>query len=364
MQPQEGGDAVAVKPPAPTLNPENIERVRARVAAELDVGVPIATLADPNRPDTLRPFALIGVTPQAPANRSLWHRCSFCETDRKFRKGRIILGCDMALRMIGDECWKDDYGDEEWKEAKEDLRGYELRKRFDALRSQLLPALNTITETLRSMSTEHGESLARISNLGAEIRGKMPHLYEPLSEAKRRSGALTIEEVVENPAYELNRRSSPFVTVMRASHRPQGLEILDMPALKPMVWSAVDLLARVPSLVAGLEGGKLSNRQFASRMRELVAICRNGLEKIRYMRALGLGCFSFFDTHHLIALCRWANDSNCILQLEDLTFEHQPFTLRQIDRRGNVVELTWPRTLVPSAFPDVGPTLLTLSSLE
>jgi len=112
------------------LAARDVEHTRKLYAAHIEAGGTAEVFApEPMRPEKGLDFAFIGRAPKR-KSMSSYYRCSFCQTDRKFAAGNVVLSADGLLRLIGPDCWREHIDPEQYNAQEADLRDYELQERF------------------------------------------------------------------------------------------------------------------------------------------------------------------------------------------------------------------------------------------
>lgn len=202
------------------------EGVRARVAAHLATKRPVEELGvERNRPADTKDFAFVGMAPKRSSQQD-WYRCSFCQRDRQFAAGRIVLSSDSLLRLIGDDCWEKHLDKTRYAEEREDWDAYRRRQEFEKIRERVGPAATAVATCVRKVLQEHEALLQFVEGLPRILRERAPVLRERLQAAARRGGQLQVERVVHD--YATGGNIFQFETV----HRVSGIgAVLEQPRL-------------------------------------------------------------------------------------------------------------------------------------
>ena len=167
---------------------------REAVKRRLAEGSPLSAWPDidPMRPAEKTTIAFVGRTPKAPNDHDLWHRCSFCQHDRKFQEGTIVLCEDHRLRLIGDRCWKNHIESGDYEDAKHDWMNFQSRDAFQRALPLLVAELTSVEDQLFGLLRTQAETLGEAGALPVETANVLEPIGRFLREAKREGGRLFV----------------------------------------------------------------------------------------------------------------------------------------------------------------------------
>ena len=204
----------------------SIERFRKLYAAHISAGHTAETFAGERlRPERGLDFAFIGRTPKAKST-STYYRCSFCQTDRKFAAGIVVLSSDGRLRLIGPDCWKEHIDTEQYRAQEADLRDYELRQRFALHRDRIHASVRDAVPRVRTLAHARNSLLDLAEGFPRVIEQDASGLSALLRRLRPDGGRLTVETYVPDERAGKNEQGRylkyrPEQTVV---HRVAGLD--------------------------------------------------------------------------------------------------------------------------------------------
>lgn len=292
------------------IRPQETETVRRRVGEHLrEHGTLDGLAVDGKRPDPLHPLVFIGRTPAA-KSRLAYHRCSFCETDRKFSRGFIVLCGDRHLRLIGPECWKSSRDADRFAAGRADFLNYEIECRFFRVKDRLAEELGQTAIELRRSVRQRQNWIAFAEKAHHAMANGNSALWREILEASRNSGQLTVERLVREKRGQQERSYWTRVPVaglmgVTALVRPiSGITaVLDKAADK-----CLTLRDRVQTLARdGEENSSRVARAFMLIAKEIDPVQAPLVNLAERLRNLSL----FFSPDNLASLERWATDEEC-----------------------------------------------------
>ncbi len=182
------------------IAPQQVDRTRKLYAAHiaaLGKAEDFATVG--TKPEKGLEFAFIGRTEKrnSPSN---YYRCSFCQTDRKFSAGNVVLSADGLLRLIGPECWKDHIDPERYQAQEADLRGYELRTRFAAYGGRIQQAVSDAIPRVRTLAYASASLLSHAERLPLAIASDTTGFGALLRRIRPAGGRLAVEQYLPDEA--------------------------------------------------------------------------------------------------------------------------------------------------------------------
>lgn len=341
----------------PSIDPAQLEAVRERVIRLThDTNSLDGLEIEPNAPPRGMPFAIVASVPLLPVgqreDRRSWWRCSYCERSMQFVHGKILLGADGCLRLIGDDCWKDHISFLAWGEARDDHAEYQRKVRFRRIQSQFPSVLESMNASAANV-IRLPECKKICLSFADTFASTFPQLMADMSECLERHKALG--EVKRVTRYsELEGRTGQrladrdddkgpssreeFVLI----HAPIGLDALttapaqafdNLEQGRAKVWAAQRMLR---------DGGweKLATSAFTKKFRELDTCCRSAIEHLSNAAASINAIQAFTGPQNLQGIALWANRCEPCLY-----GSYKPLSggLRYTPEEGREVEYTVPR---------------------
>jgi hypothetical protein len=171
----------------------------------------------------LHDFAFVGLAPKRTGPNSRY-RCSFCQTDQKFKSGRIVLSSDGSLRLIGDDCWKRHLDEDRYNREAQDYKDYLTRQRFDRLRDRFYPAIRNAAQQLRLLIISSHDDILFVEELPRLLRRHARSLFEQFAEARRAGDQLRVEKIVRDYTAIERGGSDRSTTRLETVHFAAGLD--------------------------------------------------------------------------------------------------------------------------------------------
>lgn len=328
--------------------------VRLRVSAHLAEKRAVEELGiAPNRPADLHDFAFVGIAPKR-SSQSEWYRCSFCETDRKFSSGRIVLSSDNLLRLIGDECWQKHLDRNRYEEEKQDYRNYERRQRFEQLRERLRPKLDATITKLHTVITNNEDTFLFVENLPDLIASGAPVLLEQFQQARRVGGQLRVERsVIDYAAMERDGRQR---SVLRTEviHTILGLNAIFKPSPQPQneLQSALNNILSARNLIVRTEWESVNNAQADKAISTIESNIRDGISAAERSREAVNNAAAFCSQRNVAGLVLWSDDTDSELMFYGrITSTKDGFSFTP--ENGQKFSLRRPETLNTNLVPDL-----------
>lgn len=329
------------------------EGARARVAVHVATKRPIEELSiERNKPADSKDFAFVGMAPKRSAQ-SNWYRCSFCQTDRKFSAGRVVLSSDGLLRLIGDECWnlhldKDRYGCEV-----QDWRDYERKERFARIRQKVCPAITTVADKVLDALKGSADALRFAAELPRTLRDGAPLLANRLEQARRNGGRLQVDRVVRDYAAMERGGSERFIPQAETLHIVRGLDAA-VGSVRPIDTELRQVLPRLHSVKRAIyetQWDSISNQRAAKTISAIekdiqVAILQIGASSLTINNAC-----DFLSFENIGGIVRWGSDPDCDFVLEGVALKRLPDGFQFHSPEG-IFELRRPSNLVRGLLPD------------
>lgn len=291
------------------------DSVRGRVAAHLEAGGSVEELGiEPNRPPDTTDFAFVGRAAKRQSH-AQWYRCSFCQTDRKFSGGRIVLSSDKLLRLIGDDCWDRHLDSERYHREKEDLRDYERKQEFIRIRERLLPIVLALATELRDCLRASIQIIAFVDKLPTMTRQAAPPIFSILERTKRQGGALQVDRSSRDYSAMAQSGIDRFILQPQTIHIVMGLDsvIGPPPQIENSLRGALRLLHGVKHEISETNWDDVGNTKAAKIVNSIIKNTREAASNIDKARdAVGKAC-DFFGASNLIGIVRWGADSDCDL---------------------------------------------------
>jgi hypothetical protein len=338
---------------------DEAEAVRRRIRAHFDSGGTVAELGpDKWKPQELdKPFALVGGTPPAKI-RDAWYRCSFCETDLKFKVGSIVLCYDRKLRLIGDECWRDYFNADAWKEARQDYLSHRKRAAFSEVRSGLQEEVSSFLRSVREILSHTRSHIRQSERIGSTLAREMPPVWRRLNDARRNGGMLMVERIVsaesraiQEAAAETTGRRAPverFTLVPK--HRVLGLSVLDRRDLAGPLEASLKASYAADEKLRTTDWDELPLRTFSRTIAQVLQSFRSLADDVDDAIAFKSDLDAFFSSANLIGLREWSADPDCDLWLDGVLIVSGD-TIRFEPEQGEAAQISAPELVGAAFFP-------------
>lgn len=354
--------------PDQKIDPIRLGQVRAEIKRHFETGGTIEELEiEPNSPVPGTAFAFVAPTPKLPSlanyDRSFWRRCCYCQTDRKYKDGKIVLCADGYLRLIGPDCWHHHIDKLDWNAAKEDWAAYQRRERFETLKDRLKPALETFRSELRFTSEKFAGSIAFTDTFSPRFASLMPELARHLGNAiSRNSGELSVDRMV--PAFGALEGAAGYRTSQEKDqapryrpqaetlHRLAGVDALSQPqgSTKKQLEEARKSVDSAIYKFRNTDWDSLSNIAFKKIADEIERDCKTSIGAVETLLKNMHSVRTFLSRPNITGITKWANDHDCELCFSG-TYKIIPNGIRHAPERGDFVEIALPEGF---AIPRLG----------
>lgn len=268
-------------------------------------------------------FAIVSPTPKlngyVRGDNSNWRRCSYCERDRQFVDGYLVYCADNKLRLLGMDCWRQHFDEQDWTAAKEGYRDFDRRERFEQLMQQLRPASKAVQYLLRDRSdwlsaVEFAEGFAE------QVEKRFPDLFHALAKVAANDGQATVEKWVLNIGSLEGRRgqataqeeSDKAGRVLRSVPvaRIHGLHALKKRSVRGMPDWAFKTICDANRLLEDTPWDDLSDRAFREKEREYRELCGEAIRLIDVLLDRLQEIRLFLSPQNVQAICKWAGDND------------------------------------------------------
>ena len=312
---------------------------------------------EPNRPSAGTPFAFVAPVPALPKHlrhdRDAWHRCSYCETNKRFVDGRIVLCGDGLLRTIGVDCWQHHIEEAEWTAAVEEWGRFRRRERFLAMRDQLFPTLLRLQWQLATEFKLHMTSVAFADGVVNRVYRLMPRLADELAKASKAGGSLTVERRVQDfAAMEGSRgqrnsqRDTDAVRYKAELHTVftcRGVEIFLKDGIAgQLLDGAVNRIILLNDRIRRIEWETIGDLSFTREANHIEKGCRSIIADVATAIAHLRSVRTFFSAPNVAGIVRWASDHDCELCLYGGEYDVVPAGICYSPDRGDTVSISLP----------------------
>lgn len=274
-------------------------------------------------------FAIVSPTPKlhgyVRGDNSNWRRCSYCERDRQFVDGYLVYCADDKLRLLGMDCWRRHFDEQDWAAAKEGYRDFDRRERFEQLMQQLRPASKAVQYLLRGRddwlpALEYAEGFAE------QVEERLPDLFQALAKVAVNDGQATIEKWVLNVGSLEGRRGQ--VTAQEKSDgkaervlqpvpvaRINGLLALKKRSIRGIPDKAFKAICEANRLLEDTPWADLTDRAFREKERDYRELCQEAIRLLDVLHDRLQEIRLFLSPQNVQAICRWAGDNDNELSL-------------------------------------------------
>lgn len=314
------------------VDPVELARVRAKVKDHLTAGRPLEELGiTPTKPADGIKFAFVHPTPRIigtakTPDRSRWRRCSYCETERKWIDGSIVLCGDGELRLIGPDCWHTHIDEQDWAVATEEYEQYQRVERFKTARDSYFPAIRTLQAEIRVSRIESADSLAFADKFWSTFQSRFPDLARELEKSHRDDDRLLVERSVTNyGAFEGTRgqaeadRIDDRVRLRFAAHmvhRLVGGSTMDIrPGAVSRMLDDAFKTANLAMQFTELNWEAMTSGKFDAAAKDFETACQRTVNACGNVLSAMRAVASFMSAANLQGIVRWANDGDCELCL-------------------------------------------------
>ena len=347
---QDSGVQMTPASDSPVLDREG---ARARVAAHLATKRPIEELGvERNRPGDCRDFAFVGMAPKRSSQLS-WYRCSFCQTDRKFSAGRIVLSSDGLLRLIGNDCWNQHLDTNRYGQEAQDWRDYERKQRFNRIRERIGPIIAAVAEKVHGTLRESSDAMRFVEEMPRQLRDGAPLLLNRLEQARRSAGRLQVERVVRDYVAVERGRSERFLNQAETLHVVLGLDAAlgPVPQLVTELKQALLPLYRAKHLILETQWEAISNARAAKAISSIQVDLQAAIRAISLSSSTIEQACDFLSPENIAGMVRWSSDPDCDLVLEDVSLTRLQDGFQFRSPKG-VFEFRRPSRLMRGMLPD------------
>jgi hypothetical protein len=309
-----------------------VEETRRSLTLHFERGDPVAALlVEPNRPLDVQDFAFVGKTPEQ-KHRESYYRCSFCQTERKFGMGRIVISrSDRRLRLIGDECWETHINRDRFEAEAADYRAYTSRVAFENIKGPLRDEIARIISGLVRAMDRQGSAFEFVANLSHMMRATAPEFQRVIRDAYARGGHLTVERlVVVDTSFRqaLRRDDGQPDSKLEPKRRWETVPVGQLGGLSALCevrspWSNGNV-ARVAIIDAkrvidDTAWDLLTDRKTGMKLRQVRELLADAAVQLERCRAAFRDASAIFSASSLNALSAWINDQDCELRYERKT---------------------------------------------
>jgi hypothetical protein len=288
------------------------------------------------------------------SSQSNWYRRSFCQTDRKFSAGRIVLSSDRLLRLIGDECWEQHLDTDRYGQEAQDWRDYERKQQFNKIRERICPAITTVAEQVRYVIRGAADALRFVESLPRKLRDEASILFNRLDQTQRDGGHLQVDRSVRDYGAMERGGSERFINRAETIHVVTGLDAAlgPVPRLDEELKQALPYLYRAKHAILDTDWDSTGNAKAAKLIGSIETEIRFALRAITLSSAALNKAYDFLSPENVAGMVRWSSDGDCDLLLEDAFIERLSNGFRFQSKR-NVLELSRPPTLVKGLLPNL-----------
>lgn len=282
-----------------------------------------------DRPPTGLDFVVLAKTHKPPGRDPKRYRCPFCNHDRQFYDGRVLLCSDGDLRLIGHRCAGRHLGHAAYRLAEEDHRAFLRRERSGQLREVLVPLLIAAAGEVDAVRREHHDGVITAGLLSQEIKRIAPPLWTALASslAAGGRGELTVvRRVIDHAA-----NGQPG-TAEAPAFRWEAVTVHVLAggdAVCPQRYPADSLRLALGQLeealaLMGCDGwDRLADRAFNARLATVASHCRAALTHVESAERTVAGYRAFMSSANLRGVAAWLTDRNNPLR-ETVSFTPVP----------------------------------------
>lgn len=328
-EPYRGRKPAPARPAA--LSATKVARMRAMVRRHLREKKSPEALPGlrTDRPPTGLGFVVLAKTHKPPGRDPKRYRCPFCNHDRQFYDGRVLLCSDGDLRLIGHRCAGQHLGNAAYRLAEEDHRAFLRRERSAQLREVLVPLLIAAAGEADAVRREHHDGVIAAGLLSQEIKRIAPPLWTALASslAAGGRGELTVvRRVIDHAATgHLGAAEAPaFRWEAVMVHVLAGGD-----AVCPQRYPADSLRLALGVLeealaLMGCDGwDRLADRAFNARLATVASHCRTALAHVETAERTVAGYRAFMSSANLRGVAAWLTDRDNPLR-ETVSFTPVP----------------------------------------
>ncbi|MEO3470926.1 hypothetical protein AAFN86_03590 [Roseomonas sp. CAU 1739] len=309
-----------------------VEETRRSLTAHFERGDPVTALSvEPNRPLDVQDFAFVGKTPEQ-KHRESYYRCSFCQTERKFGGGRIVISrSDRRLRLIGDECWETHINRDRFEAEAADYRAYTSRVAFENIKGPLRDEVTRIIGGLVRAMDRQGNAFEFVADLPRMMRAAAPEFQRVIRDAYTRAGHLTVERlvIVDTSFREALRRDDGRPDLKREPKRRwETVSVGQLGGLSALFevrspWSdgnaARVAIIDAKRVIEDTAWELLTDRQAGMKLRQVRELLAGAASQLERCRAAFRDASALLSLSSLSALSAWMNDRDCELGYERAT---------------------------------------------
>jgi hypothetical protein len=331
--------------------------VRALVAKHLEKGLPVNALGiEPNRPLNKSDFAFVGITPSVKRHVD-YYRCSFCQVNKKFSKGRIVLSSDGLLRLIGPECWDINLDADTLVEARQDWDDYTKHERFLRLKDRMQPLLTEAITNFSMLLRDHLDLISFLDNFPRRLAKEAPQLFSLLEKAHRMNGQLQVERTVRDYTRDGRNGEAIYTFQLNTLHVVPGLRYIIGDELRwnHEIQTALSTTLSARNKIAQTEWEKKGPRNSAKLITEIEKEISLAVASAASLAAAYSEVCSFFSAGNLRGIARWAQDTDNEFVAYEGGLSLVQDALRFEPVNGGTYELRQRDDLILSLMPDLSP---------
>lgn len=330
------------------------EKIRLHVATHLNEKLPVEALGiEPNRPADTHDFAFVGRAPKR-QRQTTWYRCSFCQTDRKFSAGRIVLSSDQKLRLIGDDCWTHHLDKDRFKVEYDDWKDYERRRQFAEVRDRLHPVLTALAEQLQDLLKQSSEVIKFVDQLPYNVRDHAPWFANILFQVRRNGRTLQVERSIIDHASYSGTGSRRYIIEAQPVHIVSGIDsvLMPPPEIERTLREALPLLYKAKHEISDTDWDNVTN---ARAKKAILSVGENSRDAVRKLTSASNAlqqAHDFFNAINLSGIAKWGSDPDCELVLTDQSVRRSTDGLH-LQANGSGFHLTKPNGLRRDLVPEL-----------
>lgn len=328
------------------ISPQELDEIRKNIALLIEHGKPIAELGiEKYAPPIGMPFEFVHSTPKLPDiakdDRTLWYRCSYCETDRKFMEGRIVICADKKLRLIGLTCWKHHVSEQAWITAGESWKDYERRKKITILKERYVPAIDTFLSSLSMALKNSSQTISFTDNFRRSFERQFSVLVKLLRQAANGDRGLYINREIRLPFGKRETRREPVHFLVGSKALFDSEEIVHT-----QITDAVNFMQSAHDSYHQIEWQSLSDKDFNKHVDKFFTQCKKAIALTKDAMARMKQVQSFLSYDNVYGINAWINNKETEFPVSEYsgTYTALPAGIKYTPYNGTTVAIALPES--------------------
>lgn len=305
-------------------------------------------------------FVVLAKTYKPPGLDPKKFRCPFCNHDKQFYDGRVILCSDGGIRLIGHRCAGNHVGHYEYRKANDDYEEILRRERFQELKADLFPLLKGALIELRSERNRHHQGMSEAGSLPQTIKRISEPVWKEMAAAVSAGGQghLKVARWVQDfKAMERSKTKddrTPYKWDDFIVHTMSGGEAIS-PTRYPLdyVCRAVERIDEATTMSELGGWDTLSDKEFNERFLQIAELCRTAFDFLNNAERLLRAYVAFMSPANLRGVAGWVRDEDNKLGRE-ISFKLIPNGFRVVNEtKAFSVDITKPAIIPRLNLPKI-----------